>query len=393
MKFAKSCTSRLYLPREKYGYGLKTLENSAQIAITYTYAYLSLNEDMGNIYQYCMKLDAKAKRTIISDFRNIVLKNIEGLEVTRVADGSEVYLKVNENIYQETKTAARAISEILKKAHETRAMIEFQSKRQASLFSKLPDIDHENSTLWLKDGWINSKTVRNIAALHENSLWTNSHPGNNKKSNECRLCGIDNETPQHIASACPTNRPTLMLDRHNSVVRVIYECITKHLGWKPPHYTERIPNVIEREHIKLLSDEVIPTIGVIKCNRPDLCIFDTNKKVITIIEVTVAWRTRLRFMEKWKYDKYAINSTLTEPDLSIRPGPSLAGELQRLHKMTVNVIPIAFGACGELSTNTEKNLLKIPGITRENIRAVIIKCQKGTVLGTDRVLRAHLSIQ
>ena len=94
--------------------------------------------------------------------------------------------------------------------------------------------------------------------------------------------------------------PTLYQEsRHNQIAKIIYqEVIGKDkLEYKPPLITKA-------GNIEIWWDEKIFTHPMVEKNRPDLVIWNTEKKLCKIVEITVPLDTNLATAYKEKERKY-----------------------------------------------------------------------------------------
>jgi len=149
---------------------------------------------------------------------------------------------------------------------------------------------------------------------------------------------------------------------------------------------------MENDRIKIYWDLRVRNLAKIKYTQPDMVIFDKVKLQIWIVEIGVSWHTRLQQGLDIKYGKYAIDSNQIDlMDLPYPPGESLVGEMQRVNRgHSAEVIPIIVGCTGEVQRSVYDGLAKI-GITWHQILTVIEKMQRSVVIGTSRLIRAHLA--
>lgn len=188
-----------------------------------------------------------------------------------------------------------------------------------------------------------------------------------------------------------------MLDRHNAVCREIYYQMCKRFGLDTVHFTQVIPPVSENDRVKVLYDTYVVTRHKISHNRPDMVVFDKTQKRITVIEVGVTWYSMLSQIDAYKYTKYAVNSM----EKGMTPGSvtvadrNLAGELGEMHGRVypagVRVIPIVIGCCGEVETHVSTRLAEL-GFEGKAGKVLLERLQRGVVLGTSRLIRAHLAV-
>ena len=130
--------------------------------------------------------------------------------------------------------------------------------------------------------------------------------------------------------------------------------------------------VLENNTHKLLWDFDIHTDQLISARRPDLTIFNKNKKkkkkICKIVDFAVSADHRIKLKECEKKYKYL----------------DLAGELKKLWNMLVKIIPIVIGEFGTVT----KGLLK--GLEDLEVGEWVETIQTTTLLRTARILRSVL---
>lgn len=391
----RSCsTARLYLNRNESGVGLRTIESALHEATVYTYCYAALRHDLSPSWNMMKTLSRSNKRTPISDLQSI----ITGTEINIVSDAPEErMIQVNGEVYKDPVKAARSITKLLDDLEQEKFKETFMNLRTASVIQHNEQLDQVRSQLWLRTGLVGSEAANNIIAAQEGQLLIKAHPSRAGKDKACRMkCLSGAETAEHILTICPHWRTNLMVKRHNSVARNIYYILCRKYGFNTYRYNQAIDGCRQVGKVRLYWDHPIITVHKVLHNRPDIVVVDEQAKVIKVIEVSVAWHSRLLDQERRKYSKYAINSTLTpeqEPATGMQypAGDNLVTELGRDYGYKVIMIPIVVGATGEIGINTHSNLekLDIPVSEREKL---IERMARSAAIGSAIIIKAHCSV-
>ncbi len=152
-----------------------------------------------------------------------------------------------------------------------------------------------------------------------------------------------------------------------------------------------MPGVLENEKAILYWDQNLATNTKLAHNRPDITVFDKIANRTVLIEVSVAWYTRIVEAEEFKYSRDAVNSERTQDSewgQVVHPGPNLATELQKDWKCRVSVVPVIIGACGEISKNLPDFL---QWIVPNSTDTLIERLSRSAVLGTNQIIKVHLA--
>ena len=136
-------------------------------------------------------------------------------------------------------------------------------------------------------------------------------------------------------------------------------------------YDHRPEKVTENEKVKILWDMKIQTDKILEHSRPDIVVFEKEKRTCKIVDVACPFDTRVVEKEREKVDKYQ----------------ELKHELKTIWNCSeVTVIPAVIGALGTISKNFHQWIDKIdPNIYFGTL-------QKACLLGTARTLRYALNI-
>ncbi|VDO07638.1 unnamed protein product [Haemonchus placei] len=399
MRFKTSCSARLYVGKESGGLGMKSVVEELDLSVTYTWCYLATNTDFLVSFELSERLRASTKRSITSDFQAVMAAN--GLD-GRVSRTVMATIKVdNQTFYTATK-AARAVSRLIRERWAKLHLDEWKGKDTAGRVlhergrdGNLTGLCLKDSFLWSANGQVSSEVLRNVWGAQEASLLTKSSACARSMAlagdGLCRMrCGPYAETAEHVVSACGYWRTSLMVERHDEVARVLYNSIRRKYNISEVVNTHR-PHVVETADVVIHWNDSIVTSEGLKHNRPDLLVWDRHASRIWIIEVSISWFTRVLAQERRKLGKYAVNSTLPEetgPD-GFHPGPNLRAVLQKDRKCRVDVVPIVLGACGEVSSNLRQYIRSLE--LRDDATVLIERMQRSTILGTNRLVKCHLS--
>ena len=188
-----------------------------------------------------------------------------------------------------------------------------------------------------------------------------------------------------------------MVARHNDVARNIHYALCKKYGLKPVHYTQVVPGVLENGAAILYWDQNLVTTTKLAHNKPDIALFDKLENRMYIIEVSVAWYSRISAAEHLKYRRYAMNSERAENewqaslDPTAQVGLNLATELQKDRGCRVDVLPIVVGSCGEVSNSLHSHIEAL-GFKGASVDVLIERLTRSAVIGTHHIIKAHLSI-
>ena len=100
---------------------------------------------------------------------------------------------------------------------------------------------------------------------------------------------------------------------------------------------------MKSSEVKVLWDFNIYTDHVLAARRPDIVVMDKHQKAVQIVDIAVPSDCNVTIKESEKIEKYK--------DLSV--------ELSSLWKMKCEIIPIAVGGLGCVSTRLEVYLQKL----------------------------------
>ena len=332
MHHPKADTDRLYLPREVGGRGLQGV-------------WQSVEEDRRSLVDYLTQSEEKLLQQVKEE-------NLVGSE-GNVAD-----------FRKEVKT------ERIERWHQ-KALHGQYIRNTDGLVNK------EDTSSWLRKGRLKKETEGLIVAAQDQVLSTNAIKVKIYKlggSPMCRLCGVKEETVDHLVSCCETIAQTDYKGRHDRVATLIHWSLCKQYGFQRSehwwdHHAEK---VLENDNFKVLWDFPIRTDKVIKEHRPDIVVIDKLSREGLLVDVAIPGDARVATKEIEKITKYQ--------DLAI--------EVQRLWELRkVKVVPIVIGALGAVPVAFREHLrsLNISDISVEQL-------QRTAILGTAYILRRYLKV-
>ena len=261
------------------------------------------------------------------------------------------------------------ISKYIKRRHNTFLYID--SKHRA-----------RNTNKWLATQGIISYVEGFIFARQEQEINTRALKAKREKAddpefnNKCRFCNTKTEDIFHLLCSCDYLAASMYLPmRHDEVARVVYNAIIQH-HFKNHSYVYP-QSAWKQANIEIWWDTRISTTPKVKHNRPDIVIWDNEKKTCVIADICVPLDSNVHVQEKTKVDTYA---------------PLIVGLLRLYPQYKYEVIPIVIGATGLVTDSLAKNL-KIIINCDNDVTQVITKIQRKALIGSMRVLKSALSMR
>lgn len=393
--------TRPYISAKNGGLGIKAAIDVLHEATIYAWCYVQCTESLVVTRALFRTQTLRNKRTIDSDARK-VLREITGLTWKATGTTETSYdptmwgLEIDGTSYTNPTKAARAIVSKMRQCKEQDRLGKWTAKILAGRVPRSDQILKPLSFMWLHKGRMNLRCWRDALLVQEGQTRTNVMT--KTSGGLCRQCKKAKETVPHIVAGCGRFRTTLMLDRHNWIARALHQALCKKFGLGTTHYTQQIMPVMENERAKLLWDVNVVTRKVLKCNRPDMVLFDKERRKVFVIEFSCTWFTVLAKQHRVKVHKYATNSMTekTWQDLggdSPQPDRNLLGELGELYGKEYpegfEVLAMIVGVSGEVLPNLPQDLEKL-GFEQRQILELVEKFQREAVIGTSRLIRAHL---
>lgn len=300
-RYKASCVARLYLPTEIGGCGLKSIKETIEEAIIYTWAYVCTRKDLKSSLNLFINMANRGKRCVVSDARSI----LETYNIKYIVNEENSVVVLNEVDYDDAKTLSRLVVQLMRTVNNTRRYTKWKESALAGRVLRSPvRLDEEGSFTWLKEGKLSSIAVRNALAAQEGCLITRTHPSQQQNNNRsCRKCKYTDETIEHVLSSCSKWLPTLYIARHDSTARNIHYKLCQKYGFKPSHYSQEVESVLENDSVNMYWNQPIQTQAIIHHNKPDIVIFHKKEKTAVIVELAISWFTGI---EKQKEIKEAV---------------------------------------------------------------------------------------
>ena len=285
---------------------------------------------------------------------------------------------VPEEVPNPKKTSCE-VRESIKKEHEK----SWRNKPQHGyLFRKhetQSDWDSEGSNAWLSDRYRTSHIEGYICAIQEQEIRTRllikqrENPDSNPR---CRFCKVMDESIFHILNSCSHLSVSMYLPvRHNEVAKVIYYEILN--GFQNIEEDRKTPeSTLRTTKLELWWDKKIAVQPPVEHNRPDIVLWDLEKKTCTIIDICVPMDVNVAREEKEKCDRYFL----------------LASRLQRLYsEYSYEIIPIAIGSTGYVPKSLHGHLEKC-GISKDKILPTIRQLQRKALQGSVKIVKTAMKM-
>jgi Reverse transcriptase (RNA-dependent DNA polymerase) len=387
-RYKSSSVARLYLTKEKGGYGLRSVRDSLEEATIYSWAYLCTKAELRGALNLFVSMADRGKRCVVSDARSV----LRAYNIEAQIDVVSSSVIMNGTKFVDAKTLARHVVSTMRIANNTKR---YETWHELGLAGRVlrptSSIDLNMSFSWLREGKLSSVAVRNILAAQEGCLLTKAHPASVSRDKNCRACRHTTETTEHILSSCSKWLPNLYVDRHDSVARNIHYKLCQKYGLTPPHYSQKVESVLGNESCKLYWNQPVQTKTIIRHNKPDIIAFETVGKTAVIVEVAVSWFTGIEKQTEIKRNRYCVNGNWDD-ELSVPypRGDNLLRELQTLGWKT-KFLPIVIGATGEVLSNLGGQMQDILGFSRDAVEDCIERMQRSAVLGSSRIIKNHLA--
>lgn len=192
-------------------------------------------------------------------------------------------------------------------------------------------------------------------------------------SDLCRRCSQARESIQHITSSCSILAPKDYLDRHNAMGKIYHQQIALKLGLIQTEVQQHLYQpkpLLQNQRFRLYWDSTIITDRGSPHNRPDLTLFDAEKKSCLILDFTIPADENLARAYTEKISKYG----------------DLACQIREMyHLKSISILPMIISVNGliekHLLENTERLQLG---------RDIISSAPKQVILGTVRIVRKVL---
>lgn len=366
---------RLHMQRKDGGRGVKSLLAEYDASVLSLAGYFSTTTDdflQGSWQLMRWMSEEKNRKTLFSEARKIC--EARGLEVTI----GDVITCEGHKIEPQNR---RKLCKILKLSYSRNLTAHLRSKKNfGKFYSTAADIGNHNFE-WIKDGLLAPTTEALAFAIQNRCVKLNyykAHVLKTHPNDRCRVCHRSPETVTHVINGCEAYNFTKYLDRHDECMTCLYKGIADLYSLARPEYRARPPPVVENSNAKILWDVCIPTLATIEARRPDMVVFDKNRKLIVVIDQSCPGVGRLLEAHMEKTEKYE----------------AFRVDLAKMHPgWTVTVVPVIMGSLGVYHKDEMTRILlkNFPEMDRKALKKVLKDMQRAAILGTVRVVKNHLA--
>lgn len=242
-----------------------------------------------------------------------------------------------------------------------------------------PHVDKETSNKWLTVGDIYGETEGFMFAIQDGVIPTRNYLKHVIKdpaitSDICRKCNRATENIEHITSSCQILAPVQYLKRHNDIAKIIHQELAVKYGFiqmREPYYKYTPESYLENQWSKLYYDRTQITTLYTAHNRPDIVLYDKEKRSCTLIDIAVPANVN-------------VQKTYSE---KIRKYENLAYQIKcDKHQQNVTIIPLLISCNGIVPKSLTEGLKKLE--LHEKIAYPIIK---SVILNTCHTVRSFLN--
>ena len=186
-----------------------------------------------------------------------------------------------------------------KAKHQGRQQLRSKGESKA-LHGKYPqrvkqaDVDQDKTHRWLKAAGLKAETDGFIIAARDQSKPPTRWYQHNilKKPDvdpKCRLCGLFDETIDHLVSGCPELAKTEYTHRCMCAAAHMHRKICKEFGIevKERWYEHEPKTVIENDSVTILWEMSLHTDRTIAANRPDIVLKNKKDKTCLLMHMTI----------------------------------------------------------------------------------------------------------
>lgn len=387
IRYSKSNKERLYIDCNHGGYGLNSIEDEFLILTIVKWKYLEIEEILSDTKEICIRWEKSNKRNPIGD----------GKKAIKLVGMNEEDFKIMD---------LKNLRNELKKKLLERRMTEWKKSEFKDNRDRMK-INERDSNLWIQKGNLNNQGFRSGIGVQEKSIQVRTHKMFKGNNTNCRKCGNEVESIQHVLLSCPKWRTNLSILRHDSVCRNIHYVICKVMDIRNRNYHDQVPSKIENDQGDWVCwNPEIATIMKLYHRKPDLLWFQKKKNLLTIFEIAVADPNNLEKQEMIKMVRYGkesrikIDHTNYEQYLNEeekRTGKiyfspnALAFQAITKYKCEVNLRIIIIGTGGEVTNRVRKELGDAFSLKPRAIDDVIERCQRAVIIGNSRIIKNHLA--
>eukprot|EP00794_Sanderia_malayensis_P011635 gene11635-biopygen9304 len=314
-----AATVRHYLPRKLGGRGRPLLEELYFNTILGLVSYLGQPVDeFGKMLRQCLlAFDRPGHRhqTVIGKARQVFTQ----------LDLTAQFIVDEQGLHPPGDTSGHHRAE-----YKTHVRNYFQTRTEKTLSSHtvnaryyhlLQDelIDKALAHAWLVDGFLRPQTEGFIAAIQDGKLLikANSTKATGTCTPRCRLCGQAPETISHIISSCTRHHHSAYKLRHDQALKPVLNGLLETMVMDKQICGERSDPKPEYEsgRGRMLWEVMVQPDH--RAHRPDMMVYDTEQRIITVVELTestdcrkyrslVADLGKAHAPEGWRYELLVI---------------------------------------------------------------------------------------
>ena len=369
----QSSDERLFTSRGEGGRGFKSFNEVYQETKTRVACYLATSTDQW--LKAAWKNETSKEHVSLKREAETAMANAE-----MVVTFGEGYVENGQERYENWKEAWTKLKKKLNEGQKKNKKESFKNKTlQSEIPSKYEDGDYE----WLKSNTDPRKTAA-IFTLQEQMVETKAWKklrGLTQDDN-CRLCGVQRETVQHLLSGCKKLAGSEYVRRHNNALKVLAVKWAMEKGLVPEGtkwYTEKWEKgkVLENGGKKLYWDWEHRMRTTCTARRPDLTLEDDETKTILLVDMACPNEANKNAKREEKIKKYEQLCFETR---------------ERRNGFTVKVIPIVIGCLGGGMRELKNDMKAIFGNDNEQeIINTMREMQKTVLWESESMIRKVLS--
>ena len=387
-RFAHGNTARLYTCVERGGVGLIDLRIPCSCGIAAAVSYAWFNPSLATLFKRMQILDRSGKRTRLAEFRT--LQDLLGFNA-KFQFGSITVICVGKIV--QCTTASQLTRFVRLRAEEVFSR-EWERGAPGGELER-NGVDVAESFRFMREARLSPTNLRNVMAVQEYSFLKAA----GYKGSSCRACG-KRMSIVHLVAGCDKWLSGLYLDRHNSVLRHIFNVIVTRHGHAGLHFTESIPSQLRIGNCEIVGDVKFPTFSQeLYHRRPDLVVImrsakGTPEKVL-VVDACVPHHSNLRHQLELKRTRYMQNGVRQANENAIpeHPGPNLGYDLQKMYRCEVDFLAVVVGTCGEIPVGLAADLQQKLCLSLREVETLLERLSVSAAMGTSRVCRAFMALK
>jgi hypothetical protein len=198
--------------------------------------------------------------------------------------------------------------------------------------------------------------------------------------NRCRLCKLKPEDISHITAGCEKMSSTYYIPlRHDVVAKVIWNALHREHCANATFDRFNMPTdcgefIDTHNNHEFWWNIPIKTCTKVKNNRPDIVMWDHERKTCTVIEIACPLDVNIISKENEKEAIY---------------GPLLRNMQIMYPKYSFSFVPIIIGATGFVGKSLKHQLLKL-GFAKKAVPRLITSLQVQAASGTVKIVKTFM---